>query len=89
MAQRKHDVTFTVAAVDGHHFSNLDDALGEASKCSVALGGKWVSVFVHAHSAKGAVAWGGPEALEHFNKTPSNEPLASVAVKTEPRGYYF
>ena len=86
-AKKSPDLTYTVGGVSQRHLLSLDEAMAEAARMSIDIGHKWVSIFVHAHTPTGAKIWGGLSAVEHFDNTPADEPLASIAIKAEDRGY--
>ena len=84
------DLTFTLADVRGATIrtSDVEEAIGLAANVSSALGGKYTTVSVWAHTERGASLWGGNKGVEHFRILKVGEPLATIQIKVHQPAYW-
>lgn len=78
--RRSSGITFHTQEKD---FKDLDKAILEAGRVSLALGGKYTTILIYAHNRRAALDYGGPEAEAQFDSHP-DEPLAGIQVKVGP-----
>lgn len=86
MPTRRSSANITFHTTEGD-FNSLDKALLEAAKSSLALGGKYTTVSIYAHTRRAAVDMVGLEAAAMWDIS-GQEPLARIQVKVGPMTLY-